>query len=90
MRKYTTAMILGLMVAGCTQPDANSEQKEPPRDPSRTVCTDPRPQICTREYNPVCARLTNGKDKTYATGCTACSDIKVVSYTLGACPASAH
>ncbi len=50
-----------------------------------TACTDPRPQLCTREYNPVCAKLIDASNKTYATGCTACSDQKVSGYYPGAC-----
>lgn len=61
-----------------------------------TVCKEPRPQMCTREYNPVCATKDTGvrcvttpcpsiELKTYATGCTACADKKVISYTAGEC-----
>jgi len=64
--------------------------------PEYTTCTDPRPEICTREYNPVCADKDNGircitqpcpseDRKTYATGCTACADKNVYGYTPGAC-----
>jgi len=49
------------------------------------VCKEPRSQICTREYNPVCATLKDGTTKTAATGCTACSDSQVVSYEMGEC-----
>jgi len=49
------------------------------------LCEEPRPQICTREYNPVCAKLQDGSVKTYATGCTSCADSKVEGYTKGAC-----
>ena len=48
-------------------------------------CVDPRPQICTQEYNPVCATLQDGSTMTYASGCTACSDVKVVAHTPGKC-----
>ncbi|MCK5394985.1 MAG: hypothetical protein KAJ32_03285 [Gammaproteobacteria bacterium] len=49
------------------------------------LCEEPRPQICTREYNPVCAILKDGSTKTGSTGCTSCSDPEVVSYKMGAC-----
>ncbi len=49
------------------------------------ICEPPRPQRCTREYNPVCAILKNGSSRTDATGCTACSDAQVVAYMMGAC-----
>ena len=62
-------------------------------------CKDPRPEVCTREYKPVCARKDNGircvttpcpsTDKvTASNACTACSDKAVLGYTPdGACPA---
>lgn len=62
-----------------------------------TECQEPRPQMCTREYNPVCATRDTGvrcvtepcpasERLTYPTGCTACADPKVVSHVPGACP----
>lgn len=48
-------------------------------------CEDPRPQACTREYRPVCGQDVNGNSETYSTGCTACSNEEVISYTEGAC-----
>ncbi|MDC3332885.1 hypothetical protein OAV62_01450, partial [bacterium] len=63
---------------------------------SYTLCTDPRPQMCTREYMPVCAikdtaircittPCPSTQEVTYATGCTACADEKVIKYKQGAC-----
>jgi len=49
------------------------------------LCEEPRPQICTREYKPVCATLQDGSSKAYATGCTSCSDSSVKSYQPGEC-----
>ena len=77
--------MLALMTAGCAQPDTSIEQKAPSKNPKRTICTDPRPQMCTREYRPVCATLQDGTRKTYATGCTACADSKVVSHIPAPC-----
>ncbi len=50
-----------------------------------TVCTEPRPQICTMQYVPVCATLKNASVKTYASDCSACSDSNVISYKPDAC-----
>jgi hypothetical protein len=49
------------------------------------ICTDPRPQICTMEYLPVCATLTDASANTYASGCSACSDARVESWVEGEC-----
>ena len=63
-------------------------------------CTDPRPEVCTREYKPVCAKKDNGircvttpcpstDDVTASNACTACSDKDVLGYIPGgACPES--
>lgn len=66
------------------EPGLDAENKSGGGD-SFTRCTEPRPQICTREYRPVCAQTRNGSFKTYATGCTACSDSDVAGYVDGAC-----
>lgn len=49
------------------------------------LCEEPRPQVCTREYDPVCAKLKDGEFRTASTGCTSCSDPEVVGYSKGAC-----
>jgi hypothetical protein len=54
----------------------------------QNVCTEPRPEICTREYRPVCAQVKTDQGvvlKTYATGCTACGDSQVLAYQDEAC-----
>ena len=50
------------------------------------VCKDPRPQMCTMDYRPVCGTMTGGEKKTYSNGSSACSDISVLSYVPGECP----
>ena len=79
----TTILLLALVTGGC----ASSHETTGDRDATSTMtaCTEPRPQICTREYRPVCATLADGSTKTYATGCTACSDPKVSGYRDLAC-----
>ncbi len=87
-------------IGACTNPDtpgadtahvsqsdssAVTPPEQPPKQGAFVQCTEPRPQICTREYNPVCATLEGGGTQTYATGCTACADAKVTGYSPGAC-----
>ena len=67
---------------------ASYEEKNDINEPGALdliLCEEPRPQICTREYNPVCGSLKDGSTKTGSTGCTSCSDSEVVGYTMGAC-----
>ena len=49
------------------------------------ACKQPRPQVCTQDYRPVCALLQDGGFKTYSNGCNACSDPAVSGYREGAC-----
>lgn len=51
-----------------------------------TRCADPRPQVCTMEYNPVCVTLLAGGTKQYASPCNACADDAVAAYLIGPCP----
>jgi len=69
------------MLAACTT-------SPPPLDPV-TQCSEPRPQVCTMEYNPVCATLRKGGTKQYASPCNACVDDTVASYLLDVCPSPA-
>ena len=63
---------------------------------SATVCSDPRPQVCTREYVPVCATRHDAscggsscdalEKATYANACGACADPRVIFHLPNACP----
>ncbi len=50
------------------------------------VCKAPRPEMCTREYRPVCGLFADGTFKTFGNACTACSNENVVRYIPGPCP----
>lgn len=62
-----------------------------------TRCENPRPEICTQDYNPVCATKDNDvrclttpcpsdEKSSYSNGCSACADPKVFYHEAGACP----
>lgn len=51
-----------------------------------TRCTEPRPEICTMQWAPVCGYREDGSAKTYATGCNACADPAVVGHLPDECP----
>jgi hypothetical protein len=48
-------------------------------------CPEPRPEVCTMQYEPVCAALKDGNNQTYSNGCSACIDKRVVGYNSGEC-----
>ncbi len=52
-----------------------------------TVCPEPRPKACTREYVPVCGQLNDGTLQTMANSCEACANDRVVSFLAGTCSA---
>lgn len=83
---YSTIVIsLGLLLMSCeTAPEEKGDVGEP-GVLDLIHCEEPRPQICTREYDPVCATLKDGGTKTYATGCTSCADTVVIGYSKGGC-----
>jgi hypothetical protein len=53
-------------------------------------CPEPRSQVCTMEYAPVCGFLDKGQRKQYSNACTACSDHLVKGYIAGPCPEDAQ
>ncbi len=80
------ALLLAVLLVACT-PASDTHVADSPESEviSATVCTDPRPEICTMEYKPVCALHVSGELKTYSSGCTACSHQQVLRYQMGAC-----
>lgn len=51
-----------------------------------TMCPEPRPEVCTLDYNPVCGYKSDKASKTYSNGCSACSEKEIVGYKNGECP----
>lgn len=86
-----------LAIAGCDGAAEDDTTRDSSTDNSLAIqCTDPRPQICTREYRPVCGLRDTGircittpcpstERKTYSNACSACSDPDVLEYTPGEC-----
>ncbi len=74
-----------LVLAGCSTPASQPAPAVPLAPGPVTSCTDPRPQVCTMEYAPVCASLAVGGFRTYASGCNACADEAVSGYQQGPC-----
>lgn len=49
------------------------------------ACGEPRPQICTAIYAPVCAVYEDGSRKTAGSACSACGDPEIIGSTPGEC-----
>jgi hypothetical protein len=86
-RFFCSAQPFGVLLAaailfGCS---GESVPQDPHDDPTLTQCVDPRPQVCTREYRPVCGESKDGSTKTYGNACTACSDTAVAGHRAGEC-----
>ena len=104
MEKLTSLIIIFstlFFCISCSTATISGPENKQQDDARITQCEDPRPEICTREYIPVCAVKDTGvqcvttpcpstEEKTYATGCTACADNKVIEYKQGACAQIGH
>jgi hypothetical protein len=77
-RLFLSLPLACLLLAGCAGPGlVDGEQV--------TVCKDPRPEICTLDYNPVCGLLDSGQRREFSNGCSACADPAVTGYVPGPC-----
>lgn len=82
MNKTFISVCLALIpLSGCLATSQPSHQ--PPAN--AISCPAKRPEMCTQQYDPVCATTDSGQQKTHANGCEACADKTVESFQPGAC-----
>lgn len=100
MSPVTRAALLAIAALSGACAAADTPQppaSQPASSQPYVACTNPRPEICTRDYRPVCAQVDTGKrcvtvpcdssvNETRGNACSACGDPKVVGYRAGACP----
>ena len=73
MKSWRRVIVLAsVLVSGCPR---GGETETP-----RVACSDPRPEICTREYLPVCGTIGGGATRTYGNACEACADPAVIGH----------
>lgn len=77
------ALGLVLLLGGCGQEAA---QPPPGESANLRICEEPRPEICTADYDPVCGTLDDGSRQTFSNGCNACSNPRVKGFEAKACP----
>ena len=98
-------LIIGIFAFGFKFNPANKQSQAQKKVTSNLVisgittvhaCKEPRLQMCTKEYRPVCAKVDTGircvkapcpssKAVTKPNACIACADKDVFSYIEGAC-----
>ena len=76
------SVLTAALTSACATPEV---AKNTPETAVEAHCEEPRPQICTMIYAPVCAARSDGANETYASQCNACADDSVQSYVDGPC-----
>jgi hypothetical protein len=76
------ALLAATIAFGCS---GGSVRQDASDDPTLTQCVDPRPEVCTHEYRPVCGESEDGSMKTYGNACGACSHQEVTGHRPGEC-----
>jgi len=87
MSNYILLLLVPLLAVAGNQ-DAGRQDtisRDVDKQDRPVICKAPRPEICTMEYLPVCGNSPDNTEKTYASGCNACSHSEVVSYRKNAC-----
>ena len=80
-------LVLLLLFSGCSSDDGGTAGGSGSSEITKCPSNRPPPPVpCTLDYNPVCGIQTDGTSRTYSNGCSACADLKVVSYMMGSCP----
>lgn len=88
------SLVLGSLITLLAACAAGPSQA--PENSGFASCPEPRPEMCTQEYRPVCGHIDTQlacasppcslvKHRSYSNPCQACSDPSVMAYELGSC-----
>ena len=75
------AIAMATLIVGCA-----SQPAPMPVPEGATLCDEPRPQICTRDYRPTCATKTDHSQYVASNPCEACANLEVKYFVDGDCP----
>ncbi len=78
MIKHLVVALFSALLMACSQSPETMLQAD-------GLCQEPRPEVCTMQYDPVCAEVA-GELVEYGNACSACGDPAVSAYQIGACP----
>ncbi len=82
-RMVMIVLLTGYTAVACAQSSALEESVS--SRPVLATCEEPRPQLCTMQFDPVCGLTADNQYKTYSNACSACSDASVSGHNPGAC-----
>jgi hypothetical protein len=87
-RHVAVSLLLAILalVSGCqsyVKDDQSGADSEPVVE--MEMCVDPRSEICTMEFAPVCGVRDGGEKESFPNGCGACSNQEIVGYLPGEC-----
>jgi hypothetical protein len=85
MKKLALLIFLILVMIGCAATESTKSNEMRQDNPERQICREPRPEMCTQQYDPVCGQFIRGGSQIYSNWCSACSDKAVESYVPGEC-----
>lgn len=77
-------LMVFVMLSSCVIYSKSAETAKPVKR-DMIACENPRPEMCTRDFRPVCSLSEDGVYKTYAAFCNACMNKQVKSYYKGVC-----
>ena len=94
--KFFAIVLISIYTAACSSIGSPQAEDVQIVQVCGKTCPEPRPQMCTRDYRPVCATRDTGvrcvttpcpstEEKTYGNACSACADASVIAYREGAC-----